>query len=321
MRANACIAGARSSGSTASTIVLGRRPPRLRHAPAAARRPDRSWRSPVAGSTSQTYSEPASSAVRNRTSASACASCARRCSSMQLFGALARAHQFALVGIAILGHEQGQLVELHASCCAAPRSSPSGSGDRRGAGGRASLPPPSPGCAAAAPSASGGRSCRPSTAGPGSGACRPARRGSKPSARRTCGWPQRMAVGIGQQQAAGAPVVQREAIGESVSAGAVSGIDTRSSSCDRNASMASVLAAGALRCGQCPTLSITRNVRVWQRAVQVFADRARRDEVVAALQDQGRSRQAWQVRAVVGQERDPREMRGDLRDPCGRNCW
>jgi hypothetical protein len=52
---------------------------------------------------------------------------------------------------------------------------------------------------------------------------------------------------------------------------------------------------------------------VRKMAVQVIADRARRNDIVAALQDQGRYRRFRHVGPVVGQEGGAREVLGDVR--------
>jgi hypothetical protein len=57
-----------------------------------------------------------------------------------------------------------------------------------------------------------------------------------------------------------------------------------------------------------------------QVALQPVADLARRDQVVAALQDQGRHRRARDVGAVVGVEGRAREVARDRRDRCGRSA-
>ena len=77
--------------------------------------------------------------------------------------------------------------------------------------------------------------------------------------------------------------------------------------------MAAALALGALRCGQWPTFSITLSVQLGSVRCRYSPTASGRDDVVAALQDERRRLQPRQVRAVVGQEGDARELLGDLR--------
>src|SRR6185437_6338852 len=47
-------------------------------------------------------------------------------------------------------------------------------------------------------------------------------------------------------------------------------------------------------------------------SLHVFADRAWRDDVLAAVQDQRRRRVPWQDRTMIRKERDAGELSGDL---------
>ena len=56
--------------------------------------------------------------------------------------------------------------------------------------------------------------------------------------------------------------------------------------------MAVMVSSGALRCGQCPVASRQHQAGLRDRVGDVLADLDRGDDVVAALQDQGRDRHA-----------------------------
>ena len=117
------------------------------------------------------------------------ASCTSCCRQQQLLGAPAREQQLVLVLVAVLGDEDGDLVQ-RAPRVIALRTRVQHHRQRAAVAmhaRRASPRPPSPASAAAAPSASGGRCGRPSSAGPGSCACRPAPRPAGRASGRRCG--------------------------------------------------------------------------------------------------------------------------------------
>ena len=73
-----------------------------------------------------------------------------------------------------------------------------------------------------------------------------------------------------------------------------------------------MVSSGALRCGQCPVAASWVKRAARDVLVHVPADDVGRDDVLAALQHQRRDVDAGQVGPVVGEERDPGELPGDV---------
>ena len=175
---------------------------------------------------------------------------------------------------------------------------------------RASPRRPSPASAAAAPSASGGRSGR-----PGEQVLQPpladqlVRRAADPAAERRVDAQDRAVVA----RSASGRRRRRSNSASGFGSAAAAWPWLRRRASRRNSSMAARLAPGALRCGQWPTLSITLSVACgMMRCMYSPTARGAMMSSLHCMISVG-VLQLGQVGAVVGQERDARELLGDLR--------